>query len=610
MALTPEQINAARSAAGYKPLATPGAVAPTKSFAERWAPTPEEPVSTDTGIPQLDILKNTAQSAIGGVKQVGTGASQFASGMMEGGLGGMNTASRGALNVGAGAVNTVLSPLSGVVETGLNAVNKATGGAAGNAVNAGFDKVKSELMSHPAIARFAQDNPNLPEIIQNLVTIGGTALGLEKAPEIKAALTKGADATSEAISGATGIPGKIKGKITGAVSDVMTPKELEAVLTTPESEVYKLRPKERQAYWKAQSEKIKTPLESESEAIKQAHEESVKTIKAKADAAEARVHADLQAKTEASLKKTQELKSEVDKVSNAEASKLKSKAIQVYRDNSAQFQKIFEEDFTPEKKAMEIPHSKIAAKLDAEFMDDPALSPKDRLKLDVSGDKTMTAGELYQKIRDLKSKVSSSGLRGASTYTAGDVAINRATGALTELLSENGVDLSRANSFWKQWKPLQREITSKVQPFNEYKTGTMANVLRKTASEVGDAKNAKFISSFEDQLGEKIGGETRAALQKLSDVQKQAIADKIAAEEAKAATITEKESALASQSENTGKAQSALENKKTQANKDLYDRQFSSEQEAAIKNRNKKILWKILGGLGVAGVGAEIGKNF
>ncbi len=156
--------------------------------------------SGDFGLPQFDILKNSAQSAIGGVKQVGTGASQFASGMMEGGLGGMNTASRGALNVGAGAVNTVLSPLSGVVETGLNAVNKATGGAAGNAVNAGFDKVKSELMSHPAIAKFAQDNPNLPEIIQNLVTIGGTAFGLEKAPEIKAAATKGAETVSEGAS--------------------------------------------------------------------------------------------------------------------------------------------------------------------------------------------------------------------------------------------------------------------------------------------------------------------------------------------------------------------------------------------------------------------------
>lgn len=309
----------------------------------------------------------------------------------------------------------------------------------------------------------------------------------------------------------------VKNKVTGTVDSVMTPKQPEVIKNTPESEVYKLNPKEREAYWKNKSTEMTSEMDTE----------------------------------------MTKLKSEVDKVSVEESGNLKKPVTELYKKQSQQFQKLFEEDFTPEKQSVPLKQGDIISKLDEEFANNPEMNPKTKWGLDETGS-DITAKDLYDKVRAMKT--SAPGSKGTSTFTANDLAINQTRGVLTDILKENGVDLSKANEFWSKWKPLQREITSKIKPFEPgYKTGTMAEILKKQASEVGDAKNAKFISDLEEHLGEKIGGETRTAVEKLSALEKKALADKIA----------------------------------------LTEKKFSSEQFADLKAWHKKVFWYAVGALGI-----------
>lgn len=384
---------------------------------------------------------------------------------------------------------------------------------------------------------------------------------------------------------------------------VLKPKTLDEILTTPEEAVYKLTPSERVAYWKNKTDVALSTRESELAKLSKETEVSIGEIKQRSIEAQNKIDLDLKKQAEASVKETQALKKKVDEISVEEANSLKKPAIEIYKKNSQEFKKLFDEDFTPDKQGIKLSSDDLIAKLDNEFINDPLLNPKARLGLEPG--KEITAKEFYDRVRDLN--ISASGSKGTNVFTQGDLAVNRTRGILTETLNENGINLSRANDFWSTWKPLQREITSKVKPFDPgYKTGTMANILKKSASETGDAKNAKFIADFEAQLGEKLPSGTKKAMEQLTAAQKKAIADKVALEEAKVAEKEAAKIAIEEKKLKLSNVEETVKKEKQAVIEDLYQREFASKQAADLRTRNRNILF---GALSFAGISAGVIKT-
>lgn len=395
----------------------------------------------------------------------------------------------------------------------------------------------------------------------------------------------------------------VETKPSASSKGVLKPKTLDEILATPEEAVYKLTPSERVAYWKNKTDVALSTRNAEIEKLAKETDVSVGEIKARSEATQKQIDTQLKQQADASVKETQALKKKVDEVSVAEADSLKKPAVEIYKKNSQEFRKLFDEDFTPDKQGIKLSSDDLIAKLDNEFINDPLLNPKARLGLEPG--KEITAKEFYDRVRQLT--VSSSGSKGTNVFTQGDLAVNRTRGILTETLSEKGINLDRANNFWSTWKPLQREITSKVKPFDPgYKTGTMANILKKAASETGDAKNAKFIADFEAQLGQKLPTGTKKAMENLTAVQKKAIAEKVALEEAKVAEKEASKIAIEEKKAKLTKVEEVAKQEKAAVKEDIYQREFASEQAADLRKRNRNILF---GALSFAGISAGVIKT-
>lgn len=522
-----------------------------------------------------------------------------------------------------GGFNAVGDTIKPVLSQGASNANKMFTGnpiydLSKKAVGMGVDNTKNALNAVSSSDSFAQVGQKLNEIVdkypeasklvEDTLSILSSSGIIADAVLGTRALYKGAISTTRAlpstVSEIKGAASNVKNSVINTTEPlfgklkIRTPEEIYA---TPESQVGKLSPIEREAYWKNKKDAALAAPEAELEKLGQTRESVIEEIKARSEAAQSKIDADFKIKSDASIKETQALKTEIDKTSVAEANSLKKPAIEVYKKNSKQFEKLFDEDFTPEKQSIPLKQNDLIAKLDSEFEFEPGLNPKSRLGLEVDG-ADITAKEFYDRVRKLT--VSSAGSKGTSVFTQGDLVVNRTRGILNDTLVENGIDLSRANKFWSEWKPLQREITSKVKPFDPgYKSGTMANILKSAASEVGDAKNAKFIADFEAQLGQKIPIGTRRAMEKLSTAQKQAIADKVAVEEAKEALAAKTKAMIENEKKIADDLKKGIQNKKASIEDDIYNRKLIGEQDAATRARNKKILIYALGALGL-GTGA------
>ena len=115
---------------------------------------------------------------------------------------------------------------------------------------------------------------------------------------------------------------------------------------------------------------------------------------------------------------------------------------------------------------------------------------------------------------------------------------------LYKVLQENGVDMTEANKFWKQWAPLRKDIVSNIRPFdlegNEAKAPlasklTTASAEAKTpAQAIAKEKAQQLISNIESAMEKSqgleegslkgtIGAETKSQMEKLTSAQQEKI---------------------------------------------------------------------------------------
>jgi len=394
--------------------------------------------------------------------------------------------------------------------------------------------------------------------------------------------------------------GAIKTSIKNAGKD-RTTGEL-SLLT--EAEMKTMTASERAQYVKMKKEGIASTADAQKQALLAEGENLTKAERIAKDNLNRKLAED-------TLKAKEEIKSLQKEVGNVAANKteaLKPKVIEGIKKQSQTYSKIVEAEIAPLKNTY-VDDREIMASIRKQFPNDP-YSPDpykaDRLikELGLSEGSTQKIGEIYDRAKAVKSTISSSGKTGAKTFSSADMEAIDKVSILNKALSDAGVDLSKANDFWRSWAPVRDQLVKTMRPFDVTGTkgGTFAKTLQRVAEDKADKFNKEFIKQVEDLIGEPITAEAKLVASKLTAAQKKKIAQEMQAVEDQVALRIAKEEGMSKVKSKMSEVESAAA--KTSENLDLaaYNAKIVAEQAEARSKYIKKVL-----GVLAAGVGLKFG---
>ena len=304
----------------------------------------------------------------------------------------------------------------------------------------------------------------------------------------------------------------------GAVKNVA---DYEAILKTPESEVSKLGPEERNAWY--------------------ANQHSI--IEDKAMATKKDISSKLDSDAKMAQQTTDELERELSTASRDKVLALRPKILEAFGKQSAIYRKLFDEDIA-DKKNVAVNSGQLNKFVDTLFADNPAKgeSIKGILNIPKGEEGSTTIGKIINQMKSLKGAVSSGVKKGSKVFTSEEKNNDDAINVLSKYLKSEGVDLSKSNQFWAEYAPVRDQLAKEAKPFLQADIGT--ETFAKTLIDVAkgkDINNENFIAEVENILGEKILGENKRVLQKMSQAQKWQLAQKNEAEMLKEEVAMQKE---------------------------------------------------------------------
>lgn len=516
-----------------------------------------------------------------------------------------------ALGATGSVLNTIFSPITNAVKSASDAFANSTTGE-----QVYKNPVVGKLLdffggTSGKLDEWIQAHPEAARNLNNAITVGATAVsGGENGLDKPIGSVKGIiDTVKNGTNAVTDTIGDVKNKVTSI--GTKTPDE---ILATKPADVHKLTSEQRQFYKDNQSKALANETSSNIEKIKSdalAREQELNKTHA---AIEEKAKANLHKETDTSLKQIQDLKKTVDTTAYNKTIELKPKAVQALGEQSKTYSKLIEEDLAPHKNTP-ITHGEISDAIDKTFPENPVVAESMKEKLGVnsknpslkkgelptiqSEEPTITAGEVYDKTKSLRQEVGGAGKKGSRVYTPDEINIDKTVNALSDVLKNKGVDLSRANNFWREWAPLRDNIVKKLKPFDTggYETKTFSEILKNNAK--GDIHNQNFISDFEKVLGEPITTETKTAMQNLTEAQKQSLATKLDAEMKIQDAKLAKERISEELKIEKEKALSGANDEASIKKAELKKQNLEIDQKAARKALIKKIITTSLG-IGVA----------
>ena len=265
----------------------------------------------------------------------------------------------------------------------------------------GIEKFQEVASQHPEAMDWL-------ETVNKLATFGLTAAGLPEVvkgvgkalPKVESTLRTGAGgiskgatmATDAATDAASWVKTKAGNMKTGATSKLAGKTETE-ILATPIEDVPKLSAAERTIYNNSQKTQVENFFKPKEEAINlekttkeqsladefrknkemtvdefkkqqdilaKEHQEKLDAVTKERGATlkqteqqhaeiQSKIEADLKVKSDAYLSEAETMKSNIDKISVSEANSLKKPVVDVIKKNSEHYEKLFDEDFTPQK---------------------------------------------------------------------------------------------------------------------------------------------------------------------------------------------------------------------------------------------------------------------
>lgn len=284
-------------------------------------------------------------------------------------------------------------------------------------------------------------------------------------------------------------------------------KTSEQILATAEKDVPKLTADAQKIWYKNKAAILAEEASKAADAAKLATEQGITEVKA-------------------NISKFQQ---ELGSINRDTAIALKKPAQQLMKDSSATYIELTGEaaDGSPAL-AKKIPVKNIINDIDSKFEYSPEIAQSLKNNLSITDETaTLTNQEILNKAREIMSNVSKTAKAGNRVYTPAEYQAIQEYSFLMEQLNKNGVDMTKANEFWKAWAPVRDRIVREIKPFEETNIGKMpitstlqtaestANTARQAAAKL-DAQN--FISELENRLKlptGSIGSETRLALEKV-----------------------------------------------------------------------------------------------
>ena len=569
----------------------------------------------------------------------------------------------------------------------IKAMGSAVGGAVGGVVNWLGDKIGSTQAAQDFVTKHPDAANALEEIVK---TIGSTAEGAGNvaalASGVKATPGVVKDSVGVVKSGVGDIVQGVKegvNKITGAAQplikkgvNAITDKTSAELSTIPKSEVPNLSTSDQAAWHRLKQVDLSAAQQAEKDALNATHEANTTKATAEQTAAQKALeqkHIDAQnaleserikalethrtatnAAAEQSVKDLKAQKDQVTAVTDEKALAAKPAVLSAFSRAGKTYTDLFEQDMAPHAN-VPVTHQEAADALDKAFPSTPEMPNNTaetfKTKLGLQSDPSdvtpatgkdglpsinatpgkapaTTIGELYSKIKGLRSEMSTAGKKGTRVYSANDVNIDKAVNALSGILKDKGLDLSRANNFWRQHAPVRDAIVSKVKPFNDeagLKTKTFSNILKNVASESPEPENVRFVKALEEMTGQSFSDDVKVAAQKLTDAQRKVITDKITAAEkemdikdaadAKASALKEQSKSQTESLKEQGKNTMSALNKEHSGKVNEVDTKYSADKETLkqqehdagiAKRRQARIKQIIVGGLAAFGIGEGI----
>ena len=404
----------------------------------------------------------------------------------------------------------ILGGIAGTA-TGLpggSVIGSGLGGSAGEAIK---EAIKGEGIQP---AKIATEGATGAAADFGLGVLGkGLELG-------KGLLKSGADVISK--EGISGIPGAIKDAITSKIMG----KSAEEVLATAPGDVSKLSLDEQKLWHQNQAKIASEQFKQSTLAAKQAGD----------------------AMTEQVDKKIADFNQQIGQTSRDEAMNLKKPAQQMMKDASNEYLRLTGEaaDGSPAL-SKTMTHEDLINNINTRFEYNPELGaslkndlgitetpekvvidPKTKLPVistEAPAQKTLTNQEILDKARGIMQDVRKAARTGSSVYSAADNEAIQKYSFLMDQLDKNGVDMTEANKFWKEYAPVRNRIVTEVKPFDE--TGTqkmpMTSTLNRAAATPTTATGAaskldaqNFISELETRMKlpkGTIGQDTRTAVE-------------------------------------------------------------------------------------------------
>ena len=435
---------------------------------------------------------------------------------------------------------------------------------------------------------FTTKHPNATQDLGSILNVVGAVFGmkgLQSAGEKLPATIQGMKNTATSVvEGAKGLATSAKNTITGA-NESLSGKTMEQILATPENQIYKLTPTERNVYF----------------------DNARNQVTSKSGAIDAQIKADLATRTQASQAEAEALQRKVSVASRDETVALRPQIRTALAKQSATYRQLVDEEIA-QHASTPVSATELKQFVVSRFPDNPGMAEAVNGKLGLTGERVAaplasgelpttelgqpiahggqfnpsqadtTIGKLYDQTKSLKGDIGSAATKGVRVYTADEKLTDDAIHTLSDFMKSKGVDLKDANSFWAKYAPVRNQLVSEAKPFLQTgtQTKTFANTLMRVAKGT-DVNNENFIKSVEDILGKPVGADTKSAVSALSQSEKTQIANEVQAQT------------------------KMMENKllKDTQLKGVSDKQFEIERQA----RGREIVRRVLRDAGLVGGG-------
>lgn len=544
--LTPDKIQALNQATGNNVNPNASAGAPSQTRAQQI----------------LDIGSSSNQRGDLGsqlsqrVSDVGTDFSQ-ASKVTGNPLKDVSNAAQGGLrvagDVAGGVMDTIGHVLKPVTDPIMNSIKSDP-----MFQQPGFQKALSTVGD--AYSKLVAAHPGAVKDITSLFNLAGVALlpsGIEEAGNIA---TRAVGDVGDLLTAGKNVVSGAKDTIGETIGNAVKGKSLEDIIATPESQVSKLNPTERKAWFDNQKELLDTKHEQISQGIT----------------------SDLQTKAAASQTEAEQLQKQLATTTRDKVIELRPKIVQAMGKQSQTYRQLIAEDMAGKEKLIISP-SEIRTYVANRYPDNPQMASAitDRLGLNEAKVNT-TVEKVFNQTKALKQDLSAGARGGTKVFTADDKLTDEAISNLTGYLKDaKGVDFKNANQFWSKYAPVRNQLISEAKPFLQ--TGTQTKTFASTLSRVAkgtDVNNENFINEVEGLLKEPINTEAKGVVSKLGENEKTAIADKMKAESAKIENQMAKDKSL----------------------KSLSDKQFEIERASRMRDALKNVLKYVVPGI----IGEEV----